>query len=201
MKLKLNKKQKQLLSISFISLLLFSAFIPIPVVVANNQTQNKNQPHQEKEKDIEEAPKMRIDRLTTLISYTYVEEKNQFVVVIESDLRQSITFSDVFSGISGDSGSGGISRIPQQQLVLDQGVNRLKFEVTEYQGKAVLGLATPRAAINVVNEGGNALFSGSPRWIDVQSSALAGLFIGGIIPVGYAFVMKYKEPEEPRRKL
>ncbi|PTD94503.1 hypothetical protein C9439_02210 [archaeon SCG-AAA382B04] len=176
-------------SLFFIFLILVSLGIPV-VSGANNTTKEKT-----KEKS---TPVMKIDKLTTLVSWNYDSEKEQFSVTLKSDLRQSIVFSNVFSGAQGD---GQVSRIPQQQLVLDQGKQTVKFDVTEYRGKAILGLATPRASINIVSEGGSMLFSGAPRWVDVQASAIAGLLVGGIIPIGYAFVIKYKEPSEPRRKL
>lgn len=187
---------KKLLSFFFISLLLTSLVAPISVQGANDSNKNTNK--NESMGGEEKAPVMKIDQITTLVDYEYKEEFDEFVVTIESDLRQSVVFSDVFSGVQG--GSGDVSRIPQQDMVLEQGTNTYVFEVTEYQGKAVLGLSTPRASINIVEDTGLGLFSGSPTWLDVQSGALAGLVIGGILPIAYAFVKKYKEPDEPIRK-
>lgn len=114
------------------------------------------------------------------------------VLVIESDVRQSVVLTDAGAFMFG-------GEIRRQTRVLQEGQNRIEFPVTVRRGEAGLSIDTGDVLFAVPLQEQTTILGGPYTVGDVQASALgAGASVGSVFLVG--LLRRYKDDSgEPER--
>ncbi|OKY78290.1 MAG: Spindle-shaped haloviruses associated protein [Candidatus Methanohalarchaeum thermophilum] len=140
---------------------------------------------------------VKIDDITTLKDVNY-QGNGHYILKISSEFSQPIKIGDPLSGAS----SNGVHRVPFKKVVLDKGENTVRYEVSVYEGKSMLSIATSRATYNIVR--------GQDRSMDLiedynaKTTAAAGITgcVGSFLILSMiAYVRKSKKPKKPERLL
>ena len=132
-----------------------------------------------------------IDGNVKLVDYRYDASSQTFIVELESDVTTLVAISDAF----GPFAESGVSTIPMKRTTIPEGRSTLRMQVSEWDGRAAVSIATANAAVAVsTGDVGSGLFSGSPSWDTVRVAGASG-FAGGLVIVGYMAYSRVRTSE------
>jgi hypothetical protein len=114
-------------------------------------------------------------------------------VVIYSDVRQPVTISD-----AGSFAAGG--EVPQRQVMLEQGRNRVSISSERYRGTVGVAIETRTTLYaHYVDRGGLRLIGGTFTRSDAQLAALGGAIGASLVIVYRGFRYAAADDAEPER--
>lgn len=135
-----------------------------------------------------------VDPSTRIVDYT-IDDGGVMTLKIESDIPRAATVIGLVAG------SPGVSELSFKKVQLTRGVNEVKLQTREVNGKRGVAVAVGNNAVTVVEKTSVSLFDEQANWDGVRSGFITGIFVSFLTIVVFGYRKTKNVDEEPKRVL